>query len=223
MRGRQRQQQAPGRRRHRPSLQAAAAREGARRETSERFFPGAREELGSNARPRPKPREVGRQRGRATRTGRGLLQVLLQQRLLQQELEPGGLRRRARPAGGGGFPVGRFRAHRCRLPRRHPRKHPRPCKSPPPLKEAAATRWPPATAPSRRQGAGLRAAPLLGAEPQPIGQRGGGPVAEVPPTTAGRGHGSCLPPALTAAARRLVHPLVLHLSLLPSRCCCLIK
>lgn len=64
----------------------------------------------------PAPPGAG-ERGRAepearrARTGRGLLQVLLQQRLLQHELEPGGLRRGAGPAGGGGLPVGRLGAH----------------------------------------------------------------------------------------------------------------
>lgn len=59
----------------------------------------------------------GRSRGRGeaaasrARTGRGLLQVLLQQRLLQHELEPRRLRRRAWPAGGGGLPVRRLGAH----------------------------------------------------------------------------------------------------------------
>lgn len=37
--------------------------------------------------------------------------MLLQQLLLQQELEPGGLRRRAGPAGRGRLPVGRLGAH----------------------------------------------------------------------------------------------------------------
>lgn len=40
-----------------------------------------------------------------------LAQMFLQQRLLQQELEPAGLRRGAGPAGGGRLPVRRLRAH----------------------------------------------------------------------------------------------------------------
>lgn len=37
--------------------------------------------------------------------------MLLQERFLQQELEPAGLRRGAGPAGGGRLPVRRLRAH----------------------------------------------------------------------------------------------------------------
>lgn len=48
-------------------------------------------------------------RGPLTRAG--FAQMLLQQRLLQQELEPAGLRRGAGPAGGGRLPVRRLRAH----------------------------------------------------------------------------------------------------------------
>lgn len=47
----------------------------------------------------------------ATLTRTGLAQMFLQQRLLQQELKPAGLRRGAGPAGGGRLPVRRLRAH----------------------------------------------------------------------------------------------------------------
>lgn len=59
---------------------------------------------GDHARPPPAAR-----RGPLTRAG--FAQMLLQQRLLQQELEPAGLRRGAGPAGGGRLPVRRLRAH----------------------------------------------------------------------------------------------------------------
>lgn len=47
----------------------------------------------------------------AALTRAGLAQMFLQQRLLQQELKPAGLRRGAGPAGGGRLPVRRLRAH----------------------------------------------------------------------------------------------------------------
>lgn len=52
------------------------------------------------------PRAAG-----AALTRAGLAEMFLQQRLLQQELEPAGLRRGAGPAGGGRLPVRRLRAH----------------------------------------------------------------------------------------------------------------
>lgn len=165
-----------------------------------------REEAGSDAGPRPRGGGGGRQ-GRAARTGRGLLQVLLQQRLLQQELEPGGLRRRAGPAGGSGFPVRRFRAHRRRL-------------SPTAAPQTGRTSR---ARPRRRQQDG-------GRPPPPRAGRGGAPRGSAPrraapPTTAGREDSTAHPPPSRQrpTGRELMCNPLLCISLLPFPCHCLIR
>lgn len=99
--------------------------------------------------------------GRAARTGRRLAQVLLQQIFLQQELEPGGLRRSTGPAGGGGLPVRRFGAHRCSGPagtHGHSRNSARPRRRRSHLQDGR--RAPPRAARCARGGAVLRPRPL---------------------------------------------------------------
>lgn len=101
--------------------------------------------------------------GRAARTGRRLAQVLLQQIFLQQELEPGGLRRSTGPAGGGGLPVRRFGAHRCSGPvgtHGHSRNSARPRRRRSHLQDGR--RAPPRAARCARGGAALRPRPLPG-------------------------------------------------------------
>lgn len=74
---------------------------------AQRRRPGLRQRGTEGSGPQTTP---ARQLARSlTRTG--FAQMLLQQRLLQQELEPASLRRGAGPAGGGRLPVRRLRAH----------------------------------------------------------------------------------------------------------------